>query len=92
MNSGNLAAVNVLSNTHVQALFTNIITPAVKVIFALAVAYFVFGVFTYIRNSDDPAERQTGGKHILYGTVGLFIMFSVWGIIALIRNTLGVHN
>lgn len=82
---------SILANPAVVKLLTNVVEPIVKFLFAAAVFYFIFGVFVYIRNADDSSERLSGGRHILYGTVGLFIMISVWGIIAVIRSTLGVH-
>lgn len=83
--------MNALDIPQVKSLFTLVIDPLVRLIFAAAVAYFVWGVFKYIRNSDDPAERQTGGKHIMYSTIGLFIMVSVWGIIAVLERTWGIR-
>jgi hypothetical protein len=82
---------SILANPTVIKLFTVVIDPVVKFIFAAAIFYFIWGVFSYIRKSDDPSERVSGGKHILYGTLGIFIMISVWGIIAVLRTTLGVR-
>jgi hypothetical protein len=74
----------------VQKFFELVVNPIITLLFAAAVFYFAFGVFTYIRESGDPDGRAQGGRHILWSTVGIFIMISVWGIIALIRNTLGI--
>ncbi|MDE1874502.1 MAG: hypothetical protein KGI79_00885 [Patescibacteria group bacterium] len=82
---------NALNYPVVQKLFTLVVNPVVELLFAAAAFYFIWGVFKYIRNSDDPSGREEGGKHILYGIIGLFIMFSVWGIIQVVRSTLGVH-
>ena len=81
-----------LSTPIVQSLFNVLINPLVKLIFAGAVFYFIWGVFKYIRAADDPAERIQGGKHIMYGILGIFIMISVWGIISVLRSTLGVTS
>ncbi len=75
----------------VQKFFELVVNPIVQLMFALAVVYFIYGVFTYIRKSDDSDGRLTGGRHILWSTVGLFIMVSVWGIIAVLRSTIGVN-
>ncbi len=74
----------------VQKFATIVLDPAVKLLFALAVLYFIFGVFTFIRRSGESDGRIEGRNHILWSTVGLFIMISVWGIIAIIQRTLGV--
>jgi len=73
----------------VQKFFTIVVNPAIQVLFAAAVVYFVWGVFTYIRRSGDSDARVDGANHILWSTVGLFIMISVWGIIAIIKTSLG---
>lgn len=75
----------------VQHLFQLVIDPVVRLIFAGAIFYFVWGVFKYIRNADDPTERAAGGKHIMFGVLGIFIMISVWGIIAVLEKTWGVR-
>ncbi|MBI5134040.1 MAG: hypothetical protein HZA81_01480 [Candidatus Taylorbacteria bacterium] len=83
------APVNALELRPVQKLFDLVINPVVRLLFAAAVFYFVYGIWSYVRKSDDPSERAQGGKHILYSTIGLFIMISVWGIIAVIQRTVG---
>ncbi|MFA6158261.1 MAG: hypothetical protein WC763_01385 [Candidatus Paceibacterota bacterium] len=74
----------------VQDFFEFVVDPAIKLIFAVAIAYFVYGVYSYVRNSSESTARTDGANHILYSTIGLFIMISVWGIIRIIAGTLGV--
>jgi hypothetical protein len=83
------APTNALELEPVKKLFTLVVNPIVRLLFAAAVFYFIYGVWNYIRKSDDPSERVQGGNHILYSTIGLFIMISVWGIIAIIQKTVG---
>ena len=66
-----------------------VLNPAVKLLFAVAVLYFIYGVFTFIKNSGESTGRIEGRNHIMWSTVGLFIMISVWGIIAAIQKTFG---
>ncbi len=82
---------NALEIPQVQKLFEIIVDPAVQLLFALAIVYFVYGVFNYFIKGEDSAERTQGARHILWSTVGLFIMVSVWGIIEMLKNTLGVR-
>lgn len=70
----------------VQKFFLVVVDPVVKLLFAVAIFYFIYGVFTYVRQSSDSASRTDGANHILYSTIGLFIMISVWGIIGLLQN------
>ena len=67
-----------------------IINPIIMLLFAVAVLVFLYGVFTYIRQSDSEDGRATGARHILSGVFGMFIMISVFGIINLILNSIGV--
>ncbi len=69
-----------------------IVSPIIQVVFFVAMLVFVWGVFTLIKNGDDPAERETGQRHILWGVIGMFIMVSVYGIIRVIANTLNVPD
>lgn len=78
---------NALELKPVQNLFKFVVNPLVRLLFAAAAFYFIYGVWSYIRKADDPGERAQGGNHILYSTIGLFIMISVWGIIAVIEKT-----
>jgi hypothetical protein len=63
-----------------------VVDPIVRLMFVVAVFYFVFGVVKYIINGDDATARVEGGKHILYSTIGIFVMASAWGIISLIKS------
>jgi len=74
----------------VQKFAEVVLDPAVKLLFAVAILYFIYGVFIFIKNSGESEGRIEGRNHILWSTVGLFIMISVWGIISVLQRTLGV--
>lgn len=63
----------------------------VYLIFALAFAFFLFGVFKYFFGSGKNAEenRREGGKFIFWSLIAFAVMISVWGIVNLLVNTLG---
>lgn len=73
-------------------IIDNLIRPGITLLTALAVVYFVYGVFDFIRNSASEEGVTTGGKHIMWGIIGLFIMISAWGIIGLICNTVNCQD
>jgi len=64
-----------------------VINPILILLFAIALLVFMWGVFNYIVHADDPTKRSEGGKGMIYGVIGMFIMFSVFGIINLIAST-----
>lgn len=65
-----------------------ILNPLIRLMFAAAVIYFLWGVFTYIRNADSESERQKGAQHILWGVIGMGIMIGVYGILSLFTSAI----
>lgn len=76
----------------VNTLATQILNPAIGLLFALAVVYFIFGVVKYIANADNEDERETGRQHMIYSVIGLMIMAGVWGLIGLIFDSLNMFG
>lgn len=67
-------------------IINNILIPLA---FALCLFYFFWGVAKYIRSVG--GESKDEGKSIMvWGVVGLFIAFSIWGIINFIQSELGI--
>ncbi|OGF83019.1 hypothetical protein A3B18_02385 [Candidatus Giovannonibacteria bacterium RIFCSPLOWO2_01_FULL_46_13] len=64
------------------ALLTDqILRPIVLLLFALATILFLWGVVEFIANRDNEEERDKGKQHMLWGIIGLVIMFGANGII-----------
>lgn len=66
-----------------------IIQPIITFIFALAVVFFMVGVAEYVWGSDSPDRRSTGAQHMAWGIIGIAIMTMAWGILQVIKNTIG---
>lgn len=64
----------------------------VPLAFALALVLFIWGVIKYVINADNEAKRKEGGKFILWGIVALFVMLSVWGLVAVLSNTFNLDT
>lgn len=71
-----------------QKVEKNILEPIIWLLITLSVAYFIYGAFEMVRDSGSGDARITGAKHVLWGTIGLFISLSVFGILHLICNTI----
>jgi len=69
----------------------HIVNPIIILLFALAAAYFLWGVLVYIKNAENDTERLTGQRHMIWGVVGMAIMLSAFGIINLISDFLNVN-
>jgi hypothetical protein len=76
------------TNTLIDNILTNIVNPLILLMVGVAIIFFLWGVFDFIRNADSSEERKKGGEHILYGVVGLFIMATAYGILNLILGTI----
>lgn len=66
---------------------TNIINAGIGVALILGIVLYFYGVVTALpkSSSGEMAQLRT---HLMWGIIALFVMFSVWGITGLIRNTL----
>lgn len=70
-----------------------ILNPIIIALFAVALVFFLFGVFEYLwKSHKDPGAIQAGAKHIGWGLVGMFIMISVFSLIQVLANTIPVDN
>jgi len=78
--------------TLVDSVNKVIIDPIIVFLFALAVVYFLYGLVEYLLNPDSEEVHKKSKSHMMWGIIGMFIMFSVFGIIKIITNTLGVSN
>ncbi|MEN9647924.1 MAG: hypothetical protein RLY57_728 [Candidatus Parcubacteria bacterium] len=65
-------------------------TLIVPLIMSLALLAFLWGVLQYIRKGGDPGEREQGRQFMLWGVIGLAVMASVWGLVRILTNTIGV--
>ena len=67
-----------------------IIDPIILLLFGLGFLYFLWGIAKFIWNADSEDARKEGADHMIWGIVGMFIMVAAFGIISLIKNSIGV--
>jgi hypothetical protein len=60
--------------------------------FVIATVVMFYGIAKFIWSADSDASREENKKSILYGVVGLFVMFSVYGIINFVLATFNITN
>lgn len=66
-----------------------VVNPVIVILFAVAFLYFLWGVFLFIKNSDNDTGRTTGKRHITWGLVGLIIMVGAAAIVQVISRFVG---
>ncbi len=85
--STSAAGINNLGNYLLQ-IVTFIDVYVVPLIFALAFIVFIWGVYSsFIAGATSEEKRQEGQKLVMYGLIGFFLMFSVWGLVNLLVGT-----
>ena len=82
-----------LAQTGVEGLLTKLgrlIDIATPVVFALALLAFFWGLAVYIFNQGNEEKKGQGKNIMIWGVIGLFVMVSVFGIVRILRETLGI--
>lgn len=73
--------------TGIIGIINTIIVPT---IFALAFLVFIYGVVKYFfLQGDEDTKREEGRQFILWGLLGMVVLFSVWGLVNMLLSTLG---
>ena len=67
-----------------------ILNPLILILFSVAFIWFAWGVVQLI--TADASKKSEAKNAVVWGLVGMFIMFSTYGIIRLIIDTLGMNK
>jgi hypothetical protein len=67
-----------------------ILNPIIRLMFAVATLYLFWGIYQFISSETADSKREEGKKKIIYGLIGLFVMFSAYGLIRLVLATFGI--
>ncbi len=74
--------------TGIIGILNTVVAP---VIFTLAFIFFVWGVVNYFFiHGGEEAKREEGRQFILWGIIGMVVLFAVWGILNILLSTLGI--
>jgi len=74
-------------NQFLDKVVVQIINPIILLLAATAFVVFLWGVFEFIAHAGDETHRKEGKQAILWGLVGLVIIFGAYGIINLALGT-----
>ena len=64
-----------------QNVITEVLVPLYELVVGVSFIYFLYGAFMYIVELNNPEKKGFGRDHLLWGTIGLFIIMSVGGIL-----------
>lgn len=84
------AAISNASLTYYRDFIVNTVNGVLMpVLMALALLFFIWGVFRYyIKGADSDTERETGHKFILWSVIGFAVIVSVWGLVNVVTSVL----
>lgn len=67
---------------------TNIGNLIIGLAIAFAILWIIVSVVRYLIVGDaDDEKRKKGQNAIVYGVVGLFLILSIWGLVAILKNS-----
>ena len=64
-----------------------VINYIVPFLVGIAVLVVIYGIFGYIKNADNEEKRALGRAMMIWGTLGIFMMLSIWGLVSILDNT-----
>jgi Na+/proline symporter len=99
---GQGAGINISGNTTLTCSQTQdvlslicrislILNRIIPVLIILAVIIFVWGVIMYVVSSEEEAKKK-GRQRMIWGLIGLVVIVGMWGLVAMVRNSLGIDN
>ncbi|MDP2705292.1 MAG: hypothetical protein U1D31_01255 [Patescibacteria group bacterium] len=69
-----------------------IVNPLIRLMFAAATIVFAWGIVQFISSAQSDEKREEGKRTMLWGIIGMFIMISVYGIVAALLGTFGIDS
>jgi uncharacterized membrane protein YraQ (UPF0718 family) len=69
-----------------------VIKSIVPLLYIIALAVFIYGVIQFFLNPDNAKKREEARSYIIGALIGMFVLFSISGLIEIIRNTFGISG
>ncbi len=75
--------------TFIGKVQENILTPIITLLSLAAFVLFLWGIVEFIAGAEDEEKRKSGQQHMIWGIIGLVIIFGANAIVSLIKATVG---
>ena len=56
----------------------------------VSIAFFIYGVAKFIRNSEDSKEREQAKSFMVWSIISFTVLVTLWGIVAFFGDTLDI--
>lgn len=74
----------------ISKVVIQIINPIILLLSAAAFVVFLWGLFQFVAHAGDETKRKEGKDAILWGLIGLAIIFGAYGIINVALHTFNI--
>jgi uncharacterized membrane protein len=75
----------------ILARVRGLVAALVPLIIGFAVLYFLWGVLKYVTAKESDAQKEATSIMVM-GVIVLFVMVSVWGLVALLQDTFDIDS
>lgn len=76
----------------VRGLASFLNTKIIPLIISLTIVFFLWNLVRFIGAMDNEKERLLFRKYVINALIGMTIMLSVWGLVAILTNTFFRNN
>ena len=83
-----LALAQLTSTTSLIEKIGDLVRTLIIVVAGIAVLVFFWGLTKFILAAGSEVDKEKGKNLMIWGTIALFVMVSIWGIIYFIGNEL----
>lgn len=59
---------------------------------SLALIYTIWAVIEYIQANEDSQKKTEKRQQMFWGIIGLFVIISVWSLVAIVQNTFNIFG
>lgn len=73
-------------NLFIERVQDAILNPIITLLALGAFLLFVWGVVIFIGSAGDEEKRSIGKRHMVWGIVGLVILFGAWGVVTFLKS------
>lgn len=85
------AEVNTLKELVNVVFIDTILKPIVPLLIGVAVVVFIYGVLISMF-SEGGEKKEEGKQYMFWGIIGIFVMVSLWGLVAILDGTFQLDN
>jgi cbb3-type cytochrome oxidase subunit 3 len=82
-----------LASQSVQGMLVralSLINFLIGTVFVLAILVFFYGLVRFVLSAGEKDARERAKQIMVWGVIAVFIMTSIWGIIAFLQDSFGV--